>query len=161
MSLLRLAPPASSVLEEVPGTPSVRTLPGAPWRLMCPTDVVLLNVADHRGVRQLRGRLEPGKCVGLLCERHGSRRRLRHVARALDLEVERELIVLPRLDHPLVVLDDLPEPVGYLWESIATVPPGMAVAGIPAAAALRLARKLPWSWTGEFIPGRVLIGRAR
>ena len=69
--------------------------------------------------------------------------------------------MLPTLVSPIVIVDDTETSVTYLWESVATVPPGMARTAVPAAMGLWLVRVLPWSWTGALAPGRVVVGKVR
>ena len=107
-----------------------------------------------KAVRRLPG----GTPVALLDSRPASRLRLRRIARKLPITIERELIVLPTPGRPIVVLDDTPDAVRHFWRSVAAVPPGLAAALLPATLLLRAARAMPWTWTGAFAPGRVLLG---
>jgi hypothetical protein len=152
-------PPAS---EDVPlsGVPADGALgmsaATSPWNLLCPAGTVF-NRADE-GWQRLR-RLATGTRVAVSDDRLGSRWRLRRLARRGRLVVERELILLPSSTQPVAVVDDTPSAVSHFWRSVATVPPGLAFTALPAAALLSLVRRLPWSWTGAIVPGRVLIGR--
>ncbi|GAA2805968.1 hypothetical protein GCM10010522_24610 [Kribbella solani] len=73
--------------------------------------------------------------------------------------MERELVVLPTLAHPMIVMDDVEQAIRYFWTAVATVPPGLALTALPASAALGIARRTPWRWTGAIAPARVVIGR--
>jgi hypothetical protein len=103
-------------------------------------------------------RLDPGTCVCLVEDRPLARRRLRRVVQQTGLSVERELVAVPTTQDPIVLVDDEESAVRHFWSSVATVPPGLARTALPAAAALRLTRLLPWSWTGALVPGRIVIG---
>ncbi len=129
-----------------------------PWQVLCPPGAVHLEATQPS--RRLPD-LAPGTPVVLYDGRPLSRRRLRALAAKLQVVPDRELILLPTPQHPLFVVDDTPSAVHHLWRSVVTVPPGLAATALPAAAALRLIRVLPWTWTGAIAPGRVLIGRRR
>lgn len=140
-------------------TETVATQAPAPWMVLCPPGMVLVDALDGRRRRRALGTLASGDRIGLTANRPLSRWRLRRIAATTGLLIERELIVLPTLSRPILVVDDKDTSVDYLWGSVATVPPGLAWTAVPAAIALRLARMLPWSWTGAVAPGRVVIGR--
>jgi hypothetical protein len=97
--------------------------------------------------------------VVLMDQRPFSRRRLRRVARDLGVVLEREFVVLPTIERPMVVIDDVEPAIRHFWTAVATVPPGLAFTAVPASALLGLARRAPWRWTGAITPGRVVIGR--
>ena len=128
-----------------------------PWLLLAPEGAVSVPAAHLRRPDDV----PPAPISLVVCSSHpGGRRRLRRRARRAGLVVTRELIVLPTLRHPIVVLDDNAASVGDFWASIAAVPPGLARSATVAGACLRLARRAPWRWTGALAPGHVLIGRA-
>ncbi|TDU83935.1 hypothetical protein EV138_6399 [Kribbella voronezhensis] len=128
----------------------------SPWMTLCPPGTLEIDVRTDDAVV---AELEPGLPVLLVDQRPFSRRRLRRLARRLALEIEREVIVLPTLHRPVVLVDDTEPSVRHFWTTIATVPPGLALSALPASALIGLARLLPWSWTGATAPGRVLLGR--
>lgn len=130
----------------------------APWMLLCPPGTVQVPAARAPAVVPTYA---PGTSVALTSDRPFNRGRLRRVAHRAGLSIERELLVLPSLDHPILVVDDVEPAVRHLWSSLATVPPGLVLTAVPAAAALRMARALPWSWTGAAAPGRVVLGSVR
>lgn len=104
-------------------------------------------------------RLPAGTTLCLVLDAPGSRRRLRRLARRAGLEIDRELLVLPRTSAPVVVLDDSAAPVDRLWQHVATVPPGVTRGWLLATVAVQLFRRMPWQWTGAIVPGRVVIAR--
>lgn len=130
-----------------------------PWALLCPENTVLVEARDHRTRRATLSALGSGSRIGLVDDRPLSRGRLRRIARAAGLVVERELIILPTRNRPLAVVDDVESAVHHFWTNLAIVPPGLARTALPAALALHVVRALPWSWTGALAPGRVLLGR--
>lgn len=127
----------------------------APWLTLCPASTRLIRDPAAEQVR----RLARGERVVLVSDRPLGRRRLRRVARRSGLEVERELLVLPGTRRALVTVDEHPAAVRMLWESVAAVPPGVTWAAAPLGAAVRLARRMPWHWTGSVLGGHVLVGR--
>ncbi|TDO48920.1 hypothetical protein EV651_12244 [Kribbella sp. VKM Ac-2571] len=134
-----------------------RKRPISPWLQLCPPGTVELDLRfGPVGAAQL----SPDGPVVLLDQRARSRRRLRRTARELGVVLEREFVVLPTLDRPMVVVDDVEEAIKYFWTAVATVPPGFAFA-LPASACLGLARLAPWRWTGALAPARVVVGRRR
>jgi hypothetical protein len=137
-------------------------LGAAPWLALSPAGAVEVDLRlGHRGVVRRARRLSPGTPVVLIDDRPLSRPRLRRLARRTAMAVERELIVLPTASSPVVVLDDTAEAVRHFWQAVAAVPPGLARASLPATVVLRLARSLPWTWTGAIAPGRVVLGVRR
>jgi hypothetical protein len=130
--------------------------PGSPWLLLCPPGTVTIDVRTD----PVRAELASGELpVVLADQRHFSRRRLRKKARELGVVVEREFVVLPSIERPMVVIDDTAEAIRHFWTAVATVPPGVAVTALPASALLGLVRLLPWRLTGAAAPGRVVVGR--
>jgi hypothetical protein len=130
---------------------------------LCPpgtVEVVVPAGRRRRGAAEPLA-LPPGTPVALLSARPLSRRRLRRIARRLAIGVDRELVVLPALRRPVVVLDDTKAAVRHFWTRVAAVPPGLVLTALPATVVLYLARTLPWSWTGAIAPGRVVQGRIR
>jgi hypothetical protein len=125
-----------------------------PWLVLCPADVVVVEGLDRRALAALR----PGTPVAIRVDAPGSRTRMRSLARASGVRVERELIAVPSTRHPIVLVDDDESAVRFLWQGLATVPPGLCRTAPVAALALRAARSAPWQWTGALAPGRVLVG---
>jgi L-aminopeptidase/D-esterase-like protein len=127
----------------------------SPWLALCPPDVVELRAPDAQRVR----REPPGTPVALVTDRPFSRRRLRRVARQSGVTIERELVALPTTRFVVALADDNEAAVRHLWRNVVTVPSGMVASPLPAALALRVLRRLPWTATGALAPGRVVIGR--
>jgi hypothetical protein len=137
-----------------------RTSPAtSPWLTLCPAGTVEIDARDGRGA--IAGHLPADTPVVLVDDRPFSRRRLRRLADRLSVVIERELIVLPTVGRPIILVDDTEAAVRHFWTAIATVPPGMAFTALPATVMLGLARSLPWGWTGAAAPGRAIIGRQR
>jgi hypothetical protein len=136
-----------------------RTSPAAsPWLTLCPAGTVEIDARDVRGAARQRPADTP---VVIVDDRPFSRRRLRRLADRLSVVIERELIVLPTVGRPIILVDDTEAAVRHFWTAIATVPPGLAFTALPATAMLGLVRFLPWRWTGAAAPGRAIIGRQR
>lgn len=150
-------PAATSVTPGPASTPDRAHVATGPWRLLGPEGMVETRGACAPALRAL----PVGTAVCLVEDRALARWRLRRLARRAGIVVERELIVLPRVSAPIVVLDDARESVTAFWQRIAAVPPGVARAHALADLAVRAARLLPWRVTGAVAPGRVLIGRRR
>jgi hypothetical protein len=129
--------------------------PVSPWLQLCPPGTVDIDVRS--------GAVRPdqlaAEVVVLVDQRPFSRRRLRRLAAELGIVLEREFVVLPTVERPLMVIDDTKEAVRFFWTAVATVPPGLALTAVPASALLGIARRAPWRWTGALAPGRVVIGR--
>ncbi len=140
-----------------PGPEHPARLSAAPWQVLGPRPMVELRDPSVDVLTRLRS----GTSVALVTDRPGGRRRLRRDARRAGVRIDRELIVLPSTRHAQVVLDDDPAAVRHFWTSVAAVPPGVARLAGPAGVVLRVARRLPWRWTGAVAPGRVLIGSRR
>jgi hypothetical protein len=126
----------------------------APWRALCPGRVLELREPT---LCTLTG-LPAGTDVALLSDSHLETARLRRRAVKAGIRIDRELIVVPSITSPLVVLDDVESAVRHFWSAVAAVPPGLTWASAPASAALVVARLLPWRFTGILSPGRVLVG---
>lgn len=152
-----VAPPASKHPDTCHEPGDRTNLAVFPWLTLCPAGTIEI---DARAGRRT-GELAPGTPVALRDDRPLSRRRLRRLARRLSIAVEREVIVLPTTGRPIVMIDDTEHAVRHFWTAMATVPPGLTATAMPATMVLRLARSLPWRWTGAAAPGRVLIGRKR
>jgi hypothetical protein len=130
--------------------------PIPPWLQLCPPGTAEIDLRSGPVVTaELSGEFP----VVLIDQRPFSRRRMRRVARELGVVLEREFVVVPSVDRPLVVVDDTREAIRHFWTAVATVPPGLTLATVPASALLGLARLAPWRWTGAVAPGRVVIGR--
>ena len=134
--------------------PSRADLAARPWLALCPPDVVVVDGFD----RTTLAALCPGTQVAVRVDAPRSRARLHALARATEVRVERELIAVPSTRHPIVLVDDDESAVRFLWDVLATVPPGLCRTAPVAALALRAARSAPWEWTGAVAPGRILVG---
>ena len=145
---------ADGVVSDLPPDPAPADLAERPWLTLCPPDVVVVDGFDFRALAALR----PGpRCVDPDGD-PGPRARLRALAGATAVRVERELIAVPSTRHPIALVDDDESAVRFLWDGLATVPPGLCWTAPVAALALRAARSAPWEWTGALAPGRILVG---
>ncbi len=127
----------------------------APWMALCGD--VAVEIRDPR-FETLRS-VACGTTVVLVCDQPLSRWRLRRLASRAGMVIERELIAVPSTRSPVVLVDEAESAVAHFWNDVITVPPGPALASLPATVVLGLARALPWRWTGAIAPGRVVIGR--
>ena len=131
--------------------------PSAPWLAICPIGAPVLR--DPSPARLHHDALDDR--VVLVSDRMFGRRRLRRTARLGGLVIERELLVLPGTRRALVAVDEDATAVRHFWTAIAVVPPGLTWQSLPATAAVGIARRLPWSWTGSLVGGHVVIARRR
>lgn len=161
MSRFRSRGRAEVALTALPPDPTIRLhdpsradLAARPWLALCPPDVVVVDGFD----RTTLAALCPGTQVAVRVDAPRSRARLHALARATEVRVERELIAVPSTRHPIVLVDDDESAVRFLWDVLATVPPGLCRTAPVAALALRAARSAPWEWTGAVAPGRILVG---
>jgi hypothetical protein len=133
-------------------TPAARR---PPWVVLAPADAVQL--ASH-AVRESQ-RLAPGTPVVLVANRPFARRHLRRTAQRAGISVRRELLVLPDVRHPLVVLDDHDDCIALFWQAVAMVPPGLTRVHPVATLGLRVLAHTSPELTRRFAPGRILIGQ--
>jgi hypothetical protein len=129
-----------------------------PWAILCPQGTVTVPVEQ---ARQVLASLAPGTPVALVTNRPLARRSLRHLCRAGDVRIDRELVALPSADRPLVLFDDDARSVARFWTGVAAIPPAPGWVTAPATLVLAVAARVPWQWTGAVAPGRVLIGERR
>ncbi len=141
------------VLPSPPGDAAGEPLPS--WSVLCAPGTVRLDRPSPRALRTL----EAGTPVAVCLDGPLARRRLRRLARRAALQIDRELIAVPRTARPIAVFDDEETAVRHFWSSIVTVPPGVSGLAPLLTLALCGARRLPWSWTGAITPARVIIGR--
>lgn len=113
----------------------------APWAVLAPGNAASIDTRHQRVsgcIRQV-GELASGEWVVLLDDGPLCRARLRRIAHGGGLFVVRELIVVPTVDDPRYLVDDLE------W----------------AQSRRSLQRVRMWSWVGAINSGRVLIARRR
>ena len=150
---LRLAETSQATPEPTPRA----HLATSPWLVLCPADVVEIRDPRPEALRAIPA----GTAVVLLRDQPLSRRHLRRLARRAGIHIDRELVAVPSTRNPVVLVDETEHAVRHFWNDVVTVPPGLALASLPVSVVLRVARSLPWHWTGAVAPGRVLIGRRR
>jgi hypothetical protein len=122
-------------------------------------EVPQTRAARERAADEVR-RLPPGAPVVLADRRFGSRHRSRALARLASIDVDRELLAIPKIDAPDVVVDDEPRVVAGFWRRFVTVPPGV-VSGAPALTlGIRAIEAMhAWAVVGFVVPGRYTVGR--
>lgn len=99
-----------------------------------------------------------GTRVALADDRPGGRRRLRRRASRLGLRVDQEFVVLPSWHRAAFLVEDHASTLGWLWATLATVPPGVARGAFVVDAAVRGGpRTRPWGFVGLLVPGRLII----
>jgi hypothetical protein len=110
--------------------------------------------------RELRARAEQGRAdvpVVLYAAGPAAGLRTRRAARAGGLAIERELLVLPGLRHPLYLIEDAPESVRWFARQVLVVPPRVPLQTVAYAAAAVL--RASWRLWRVAAPGRLLVGR--
>ncbi len=133
------------------------------WALLLGRGTVEVQVDRGRGERSaaaLRD-LPSGTPVALLAGGFGGRARLRRVARAGGVDLDREHVLLPGLGSTVVTVEDRRATVRWLWRNIATVPPGLARTALAVDTGLRLGAVLPWPLLGLCARGRLALGHRR
>ena len=127
------------------------------WFVLCPPGTVLVPI----GSIQVLADLAPGTPVALVGARPLRRTALRRACREHDVRIDRELLVLPSVARPWVVLDDDRDTVSRFWRETAAIPPLPGWLTAVADLALVMARRAPWRWTGALAPGRIVLGERR
>ena len=148
-------PALRTVALSTEGSPA--TDPPSPWLALCPAGATVLQDPDAAET----GAIAPGSPVVLVSDQRFGRQRLRRTARQAGIVVEREILLLPSAAHTLVSIDEDADAVRHFWRSVAIVPPGVTWPSPALTAALRLARLVPWRWTGLVAGGHLLIGTRR
>ncbi|MEO5746189.1 MAG: hypothetical protein ABIQ53_16600 [Terracoccus sp.] len=120
------------------------------------TAVVLVG-GEHDGP-DLRQRIGVGEQVVLVDGGRLSPRRLRRLARAAGMVVDRELSVLPSLREPAFVVEDAGPSMRWFWDAFATVPPGRTSGSLLITLATRVAGHRPFlPWFGHLVAGRLVV----
>ena len=87
-----------------------------------------------------------------------SPRRLRRLAHAAGMVVDRELSVLPSLHAAAFVVEDAGPSMRWFWSAFATVPPGRTTGSLLITLATRAARHRPFlPWVGHLVAGRLVV----
>jgi hypothetical protein len=135
---------------------------GERWRLLAPGGSVVIAIpAGPRAIRRAAARvraLPAGAPVVLLDHRRGSLR-ARRVAAASGCSIEREYVALPSLRTAVMFVEDAPSTLRFACRSLATPPPGLALAHGPAQLALWLLRRYP-RLAPRLAAGRIVVGAA-
>ena len=132
-----------------------------PGTCSCRTGTTPVDTRAHRFrhcVRLLED-LPEGAWVAILDDRPLSRVRLRRMARRAGVAVERELLVLPSLEAPASVVEDVEGAVRRHWSTGASRRTAPGLAAPLSEVAHRVGRGLPWAWTGWLVRGRVVVAR--
>jgi hypothetical protein len=138
------------------------TSPGQRWRLLAPEGAVAVDVSSGpRAVRRAIAELQAlpgGTPVVLLDYRLGGRFRVRRIAAAGAVLIDRQYVALPSLRQAIVVADDSRDSLRWACHSLVAPPPGITWAHALLDAAVRLLRRSPEvaSWISA---GRLVVGR--
>lgn len=137
------------------------TIPGQRWRLLAPAGAEVVDLPSRPlaicgTVRRLRA-LPCGSPVIVLDHRPGSRR-IRRLAAARALTIDREYVALPSLRAAVVVAEDSRDSLLWTCASLVTSPPGSTWARRQAHAAVGLLRRFP-GLLSRLAAGRVVVGR--
>lgn len=125
--------------------------------VLVPAGTAVVLVGGERDP-DLRQRIGVGEQVVLVDGGRLSPRRLRRVARAAGMVVDRELTVLPSLAEPAFVVEDAVSSMRWFWNAFATVPPGRATGSLLITLATRAARYRPFlPWVGHLVAGRLVV----
>jgi hypothetical protein len=138
------------------------TSPGQRWRLLAPSDAVVVDVppgllAARRVAVQLRA-LPAGTPVVLLDSRPGGHLRTRRIAAAGVLVVDRQYVALPSLRNAIVVAEDTSGCLLWACRSLVAPPPGVTWAHALVDIAVSFLRRRP-GLAGWLAAGRVVVGR--
>ena len=134
----------------------------APWAVLVPENTVLVTVPrslprQRAATRALRD-LPAAAPVALAGTGGLNRARLRRTAVAAGIVISHEYVVLPSISSGRYLVEDHPDTVAVLWQSLVTPPPGTTrtTALLTALAAVGRSR-LPW-WTLGAVAPRLAIG---
>lgn len=126
--------------------------------VLVPVGTAVVLVGDEHDGADLFRRTGVGEQVVLVDGGRLSPRRLRRLARAAGLVVDRELSVLPSLREPAFVVEDSPTSMRWFCDAFATVPPGRTTGSLLVTLATRGARYRPaLSWVGHLVAGRLVV----
>lgn len=137
----------------------------AALRVLVPDGTPVISVASlgtSLGASRLR-EVPSGGTLALYDDRPAAafrlRRALRDVDLSGDLDVGQEYVVLPTWRHGTFFVEDSPGTMAWLWETFATVPPGLSRGSLPVSVLVRVARRFPalLRLLGQCAPGRLAI----
>ncbi|HEU5045971.1 MAG TPA: hypothetical protein VFT75_17755 [Nocardioidaceae bacterium] len=134
----------------------------APWAVLVPEATPVVTVprsprSQRAAARALRD-LPVAASVALVGTGGLNRGRLRRTADAAGVVITHEYVVLPSISSGRYLVEDHPDTVAVLWQSLVTPPPGTtrATALLTAFAAIGRSR-LPW-WTLGVVAPRMAVG---
>jgi hypothetical protein len=132
------------------------------WRALAPSTDARIDLPRRGGVRaaadELRD-LAPGVQVAICASGFGALRRVRKCARRAELVGRREYLAFPTVEAPAYLIEDSSSSVEYFFDTVATVPPGVATLEGAANVGLRALRVASRSrLLRALIPGRILVG---
>ena len=132
------------------------------WRVLAPSTDGRVTLPRRGGIRaaadELR-ELSPGAQVAICASGFGALRRVRKCARQVGLVGRREYLVFPTVEEPAYLIEDSSSSVEYFFNTVATVPPGVATLEAAANVGLRGLRIASRSrLLRALIPGRILVG---
>lgn len=132
------------------------------WQVLAPSTDGRVDLPRRGGMRatadELRG-LSSGSQVAICASGVGARRRVRKCARRAGLVGRREYLAFPTIEAPAYLIEDSSSSVEYFFDTVATVPPGVATLEAAANVGLRGLRIASRSrLLRALIPGRILVG---
>lgn len=134
----------------------------APWAVLVAEDTPMVTVPrgiakQRAATRELRD-LPTAAPVVLVGTGALNRARLRRAADTAGVVLQHEYVVLPGIASGRYLVEDHPDTVAVLWQSLVTPPPGVTrgTALLTALAAVGR-RRLPW-WTLGAVAPRLAIG---
>jgi hypothetical protein len=131
------------------------------WRVLAPAAERSFELprGGVRGVARAIGDLPPGTEVVVRAPGFGARGRVRRCARRAGIVVRRECLAFPAVAAPAFLVEDSSSSVGYFFDTVAAVPPGIATLEPVANAGLTVLRNMCRSrLLRSFLPGRILVG---
>ena len=134
----------------------------APWAVLVAEDTPMVTVprglAKKRAATRALRDLPTAAPVVLVGAGAVNRARLRRAADTAGVVLQHEYVVLPSISGGRYLVEDHPDTVAVLWQSLVTPPPGVTrgTALLSALAAVGRSR-LPW-WTLGAVAPRLAIG---
>ncbi|HET7356547.1 MAG TPA: hypothetical protein VFJ09_07725 [Nocardioidaceae bacterium] len=134
----------------------------APWAVLVSEGTQLVSVprslSKQRATARTLRDLPTAAPVALMGAGGLNRGRLRRTADAAGIVIAHEYVVLPSISSGRYLVEDHPDTVAVLWQSLVTPPPGTtwATALLTAVAAVGRSR-LPW-WTLGAVAPRLAVG---
>jgi hypothetical protein len=130
--------------------------------LLAPEGAVAVDVSSGpRAVRRAIAELQAlpgGTPVVLLDYRLGGRFRVRRIAAAGAVLIDRQYVALPSLHQAIVVVEDTADALRWACRSLVAPPPGVTRTHALIDAGVKFLRRRPGA-AGVLAAGRVVVGR--